>query len=329
MKELKSTILVVEDETNIRETIQDILELVGYNVVTANDGESGFFKVIKHSPDLIISDLMMPKMDGFELLEAVRSYSKSRFTPFIILSAKSESIEIRSGLRMGADDYLLKPFDQKELLDSVEYRLGHKNELIKSVKDSEVKRMRMDIHDNAQQTIVSLKMNVERLLLSDPGDLDLKKEFSHIKRGLDVAFIQIRNLIDGNAAQNLLTQGFRKTIDKMVKNFDLFTDINISFIYQFEKDPSFEKSVELVSIISELLTNSLKHADATTIEMRFMQLQAGRLQIVIMDDGNGFDKEAVLASGGFKNLLLRMPKIDGTIEIESTPGVGTCHTIQF
>ncbi|MBR09928.1 MAG: hypothetical protein CMP48_19850 [Rickettsiales bacterium] len=327
MKDKKNTILIVEDEPNIRETIQDLLECSGYTVVTADDGESGFFKVVKHQPDLIISDLMMPKMNGYELLEAVRSFGKSKFIPFIILSAKSHSQNIREGLKMGADDYLMKPFDHKELLESIQYRLSHQDELVQSIKKLEADRMKMDIHDNVQQTVVSLKMNLERIIENGEEDWSLlSQELYNIKNGLDVAFLQIRNLLDGNAAQDLMVNGFKVTLDKMINNFDQFTPIEISYNYSMTNEPHLAKCLELIPIISEIMTNVVKHSKATAVSINLSQL--GEIySIEINDNGIGFVVNEVLSNGGLKNLYYRIEKINGTIEIESRPGNGTKYQL--
>ncbi|WP_258097816.1 ATP-binding response regulator [Marinoscillum pacificum] len=329
MIEKKNRILVVEDELNIRETIQDLLECSGYEVVTAEDGESGFFKVVKHQPDLIISDLMMPKMTGYELLEAVRSFGKSKFIPFIILSAKSHSQNIREGLKMGADDYLMKPFDHRELLESIQYRLSHQDELVQEIKKLETDRMKMDIHDNVQQTVVSLKMNIERILDGKiPEGGSLKKDLVNIKSGLDVAFLQIRNLIDGNAAHDLMVNGFQKTLDKMIKNFDQYTNISISYSYSFEEEPILAKSVEIIPVISEIMTNVVKHSKATEVNAVLTQVD-NQYYVKINDDGIGFNVNQVISNGGLKNLYYRMEKINGEIEISSEAGRGSEYLLTF
>lgn len=329
MSDKKNRILVVEDELNIRETLQDLLECSGYEVITANDGESGFFKVVKHQPDIIISDLMMPKMTGYELLEAVRSFSKSKFIPFIILSAKSDSLNIRAGLKMGADDYLMKPFDHSELLESIQYRLSHKDELIQEVKKMEAERMKMDIHDSVQQTVVSLKMNVERMIdWESPEWSEVRKELANIKSGLEVSFLQIRNLIDGNAANDLMVNGFQKTLDKMINNFRQYTNIDINYSYALIDEPILARSVEVIPVISEIMTNVVKHSQAKEVNVQLFQ-NHDLCSVVISDDGLGFNVNQVLSNGGLKNLFYRMEKINGEVEVKSEPGVGSEYQLQF
>ncbi len=324
-----SKILIVEDEINIRETIVDLLECSGYDVITAEDGESGFFKIVKDHPDLIISDLMMPKMNGYELLEAVRSYVKSKFIPFIILSAKSHSQNIRDGLKMGADDYLMKPFDHQELLSSIQYRLGHQDELVEMIKKAESDRMKMDIHDNIQQTIVSLKMNVERLLEQQNfSPVKLKPELENIKSGLEVAFLQIRNLLDGNAAHELMVNGFVATIGKMIKNFDQYTKIELNYTNELSIEPAFEVGLELIPVISEIMTNIVKHSRATAVTVTIKSKGEG-IEVEVKDNGVGFELNKVLDQGGLKNLFYRIEKIGGKIQVTTAPGEGVSYVLHI
>jgi len=110
-------ILVIEDELQIRELLKDNLEYEGYNVVMAEDGEDGLYKAQNENPDLIILDLMIPKLHGFDLLKKFRKFNS--ITPIIILSAKSEEIDKIKGLDLGADDYMTKPFQIRELLSRI------------------------------------------------------------------------------------------------------------------------------------------------------------------------------------------------------------------
>ena len=116
-------ILIIEDHTDVRENTADMLELAGYDVVTSSDGRSGLQKVRDFKPDLIVCDIMMPGMDGYQVLDAILSDSTTASTPFIFLTAKTEKSDLRKGMNMGADDYLTKPFEEEELLDAVQTRL--------------------------------------------------------------------------------------------------------------------------------------------------------------------------------------------------------------
>ncbi|HMZ45531.1 MAG TPA: response regulator [Chitinophagaceae bacterium] len=123
-------ILVIEDEDNIRENIQELLEAKQYLVRTANNGRQGVLEAIDFRPHLILCDIMMPKMDGYKVLEYIRKTSIIQNVPFIFLTAKIDRNDIRQGMELGADDYLTKPFTAKDLVTAIETRLKKQQKII-------------------------------------------------------------------------------------------------------------------------------------------------------------------------------------------------------
>lgn len=121
-------ILIIEDNPEIRENTQEILELAGYQALTAENGKVGVDLASKEKPDLIICDIMMPELDGYGVLHILSKKPETSAIPFIFVTAKTERADIRKGMELGADDYLTKPFDDTELLSAIEARLK-KNEI--------------------------------------------------------------------------------------------------------------------------------------------------------------------------------------------------------
>ena len=117
------TILLIEDNSEVRENTAEILELANYKVLTAENGKVGVELAQKNLPDLIISDIMMPDLDGFGVLHVLNKNLDTAQIPFIFLTAKTDRSDFRRGMNLGADDYITKPFDDVELLDAVESRL--------------------------------------------------------------------------------------------------------------------------------------------------------------------------------------------------------------
>ena len=107
-------ILIVDDEAGVRELLGDALRIAGFETSTASDGMSALTSIRNKKPDLLIIDINMPVMDGFELLEQLRK--KGDHTPALMLSARGERADVTRGLRLGADDYVTKPFGLEELL---------------------------------------------------------------------------------------------------------------------------------------------------------------------------------------------------------------------
>lgn len=116
-------LLVIDDHDDIRENIAEILTLAGYEVYTAENGKRGVEAALKHNPELVICDIMMPELDGYGVLHLLRKNDATMNTPFIFLTAKTERTDFRKGMEMGADDYITKPFDDIELLNAIEIRL--------------------------------------------------------------------------------------------------------------------------------------------------------------------------------------------------------------
>jgi DNA-binding NarL/FixJ family response regulator len=118
-----STILVVEDEPRTRANLVTILEMEGYRVLSAADGRAGLERARLERPDVILCDVMMPGLDGYAVLQALRDDPATAAIPFIFLTAKGERVDVRAGMDRGADDYLTKPASATDLLSAVAARL--------------------------------------------------------------------------------------------------------------------------------------------------------------------------------------------------------------
>jgi CheY-like chemotaxis protein len=117
-------IVVAEDDPGTRKLLSVVLEKMGHEVLAAADGQSGWALTRTHRPDLVVSDVNMPGMSGFELLDAVRKDPDLLLTPFILLTSLQERKDMRQGMRMGADDYLTKPFQSRDLREAVHAQIN-------------------------------------------------------------------------------------------------------------------------------------------------------------------------------------------------------------
>lgn len=120
---MNKKIVLIEDNLEMRENIQEILELADYNVASAENGKIGVDLIKSEKPDLILCDIMMPELDGYGVLHMISRNPDTAAIPFIFLTAKSEREDFRKGMNLGADDYLTKPFDDVQLLNAVEQRM--------------------------------------------------------------------------------------------------------------------------------------------------------------------------------------------------------------
>ncbi|PRX25111.1 winged helix family two component transcriptional regulator [Orenia metallireducens] len=175
---MSNKILVVDDEENIVELVKFNLEKDGYQVTTAYDGEEALKKVEEVHPNLVVLDLMLPKLDGFDVCRQIRKDSKLSKIPIIMLSAKGEEIDKILGLELGADDYVTKPFSPRELLARVKAILrrvkkkSEKEEEIIALGDIKVDltKYRVEV-DGSEISLTPKEFDLLAVLMTHPGQV--------------------------------------------------------------------------------------------------------------------------------------------------------------
>ena len=207
------TILVVDDAASVRKLLQDYLTQQGFRVLTATNGQEAIYEARRSEPDLILLDIMMPQMDGFEFL---RQYRKEKQTPVIVITAKEEETDAVLGLELGADDYVVKPFRMRELVSRVRAVL-RRGEVA-----SDPRRVLVagDLHlDPATHTVsvrgepadlTPLEFDLLALLMSSPGRVFTRAQisehlsdsgFAGLERTLNVHIRNLRAKIEANPAE--------------------------------------------------------------------------------------------------------------------------------
>ncbi len=145
-------ILVIEDDHQVRDNIQDILELENFETLTAENGYLGLKKAQETRPDLIICDIMMAELDGYGVLKALRKDKKTKLIPLIFLTAKADKNDFRQGMELGADDYITKPFTPLELLRAINTRLNKQEAInenyIKRIENLEIELQKTSYYHN-------------------------------------------------------------------------------------------------------------------------------------------------------------------------------------
>jgi len=119
-----SKILIIEDQPQMRKNLTTILEMEGFQVISADNGRLGVKLAKSEAPDLILCDVMMPELDGFSVLQALRAHPPSATVPLIFLTAKGDKLDQRTGMNLGANDYLTKPVSREDLLTTIQTRLA-------------------------------------------------------------------------------------------------------------------------------------------------------------------------------------------------------------
>jgi DNA-binding response OmpR family regulator len=207
------TILVVDDKASVRQLLQEYLTEQGFHVSAAADGQEAIYEARRVQPDLILLDIMMPRMDGYEFL---RQYRKERHTPVIIITAKEEETDAVLGLELGADDYIIKPFRMRELVSRIRAVLRRGEAPPES---SRVLRAGDLVLDEAAHSVTArgenidltpLEFNLLALLMSAPGRVFTREQiadkltdsgFAGLGRTLNVHIRNLRAKVEPNPAE--------------------------------------------------------------------------------------------------------------------------------
>lgn len=154
-------ILVIEDNEAVRENLEEILTLADYEVATAPNGKIGVEAAMQTPPDIILCDVMMPELDGFGVLHILSRTPSTADIPFIFLTAKSDQEDFRKGMDLGADDYLTKPFNNLQLLSTIERRLKKRESIEKKLAPKQVVRDFYSMDSLAMKALQQLLENRE------------------------------------------------------------------------------------------------------------------------------------------------------------------------
>lgn len=196
-------ILIVEDTLAIREEVFDILTMEGYEVFQAENGKIGFEMAFEKKPDLIISDILMPEMNGFELFEKLQKERKTKSIPLIFLSAKGEKKDIRTGMNLGAEDYLTKPINIEDLVNAIKNKIQKKliidqNIIDKTLELSNILKQKENELDNyghlISHELKSSLRNVSDLLTWTQEDLEEIDNFDDSNNHLQLMLDRIEKM---------------------------------------------------------------------------------------------------------------------------------------
>ena len=177
-------ILVIEDELFVRENIVELLEAEDFEVFSTEKGILGILWAQNNIPDMVICDVMMPEMNGHEVLDVMRNLPSLALTPFIFLTAMADKGDIRHGMELGADDYLTKPFTRTELLNTINSRLAKQEKLMKQyseehqraevlekkVKELEQLQIQKELSQEYQQALLKINTAINLIQKIQPGE---------------------------------------------------------------------------------------------------------------------------------------------------------------
>jgi signal transduction histidine kinase len=361
----KPLIMVVEDDFALLQGIRELLELTNYKVVPASNGVEALELLNRFRPDLIVSDIMMPEMDGYEFHNKVRERVELLTIPFIFLTARGEKVDIRRGKSLGADDYITKPFDDEDLLVAIEAKLARWQSL-REQQDEEISDLKHKILltlSHEFRTPLTYIINYAEIL--DMGDEDLTSEdFSEFMQGIRRGAVRLNTLVEDFLALVELQTGearqayyYRRT---SVDDPTAWLRIQAKLVEQQAKEANLELVLEvsedlphfvideayLSNAIRRLMDNAIKFSTDKSEKITFSANQVnGEILIEIADEGVGIPEQDV------ENLFNIFHQIDrakseqqgtgsglaivngiveihgGRIEVESQDGVGSTFKI--
>ncbi len=226
--EKKEKLLVVEDDGDIRELISFNLEMCGYDVIRASDGQEGWEKARTEMPDLVVLDLMLPGLDGFEVCKRLKSEKATQAMPIIMLTARSEEESMVKGLELGADDYVTKPFSPRVLVARVKAVLRRKGVLkettshrIVSLHGITIDPARHEVRVDGKQVVLSAtEFSILFFLAENPGwvfsrsqiiDAVKGEDYPVTSRSVDVQILGIRKKLGekGHCIETVRGVGYR------------------------------------------------------------------------------------------------------------------------
>lgn len=363
-----ATILVVEDDLSLMQGIRDILEIKGFQVLTATSGVDGL-RVMQGSllpPDLIVSDIMMPFMNGYEFFNAVRKETRWTKIPFIFLTARGEKTDVRMGKMLGADEYMVKPFEPEDLLVAVTSKLKRSQEIdaVNKGEVSTIKRSILTILNHEFRTPLTYIVAYSDMLNREPDEMNYE-EMKTFLQGINTGAERLRRLIENFIILVELQTGEAQTQYNWRKK--KFSDLDTIFenALPYVEDAARENGITievswphgalpqiqgdqdyLRTALIRLLDNAIKFSDKPHSKVYlYTDVVDNRVCIFVRDEGRGIPAEEQQriwdmfyqinrqqyedqGSGSGLAIVDQIAKLHGgSINLESEVGVGSTFAI--
>lgn len=311
-----TTILVIEDETTIREEICDWLRLEDYEPLSAKDGVEGIELAYKHRPDLIVCDIAMPRLNGHNVLLELQSHPGTASIPFIFVTARADIDDIRQGMTLGADDYVTKPFTRLQLLESIEARFKRKAKL-EAERIQQVEHLASALADEQEKQQLKLRLvsmfahdfrNPLAVILSSStllrryGDKLTEENKSSKLLRIESSVQRLLNLLDemllvaemesGNLQFTPEPVNLTTITNEVVENYKfLYSEThNITLSSNIKEDCPLDSRL-IRQAVENLLSNATKYSpQGGEISVRLTETNSN-IQIAISDHGIGIPIE--------------------------------------
>jgi signal transduction histidine kinase len=335
-----STILIVDDSMSARETMLALLDGQGYELVTANNGPDALQLADSIQPDVILLDVMMPGMNGFEVCRRIRSAPELAEVPIVLITALDDRDSLLQGIEAGADDFFTKPMDRQELLVRTRtilrlnrYRkLAEQREKLREMagrvvaaQEGERLHISRELHDDLGQDLTLHMMDIRNL----QADLSLPRE--DLSARLDVLYGQsseifgkIRRLARDLRPPVLDTLGLRLAFESYCNEFTGHTHLPVSLEFgQVLSAFPDVYNITLYRVLQEALNNVAKHAQAGHVWVELVE-EDGMITLTVEDDGRGLQVGEGNKNGiGIKVMKERLALVGGNLVVRSASTGGT------
>jgi signal transduction histidine kinase len=349
----RSSILIIDDELIARATLEALLEDQPYQVHFAENGEEGLAKAENINPDLIICDVMMPGMSGFEVCHSLRTHPVLAEVPIIILSALDDSESRLKGLEAGADDFLNKPFDRSELLirlrtilrlnrfrhiredreklarayeqlEAQNNRLKELSQELLTTHEDERRLLAIELHDEIGQQLTGLKLLLE--INSQHDQTEMESRLARARELVAELLSHVREISLDLRPTILDDLGICAALDWLFKRFTHQTGIEILNNINPMNPVRFNRTLEitLFRMVQEALTNIARYAQVRSANVT-LTIDEHDVQVVISDQGVGFDPRSLETkkSTGLSGMRERVLLAGGNFDLYSIPNEGT------
>ncbi|AFY69005.1 response regulator receiver sensor signal transduction histidine kinase [Thalassoporum mexicanum PCC 7367] len=324
-------VLVIEDMESLREEIMETLACEDFEVIGADNGTLGVELAREHLPDLIVCDVMMPGLDGFDTLKAIRQEDLTAVIPFIFLTAKSDKGDLRQGMELGADDYITKPFATAELLSAINTRLA-KQAVINTKAKTELDALRNSISmslPHELRTPLNGIMGFSEMLLealNSEQQPDLIMIVQNIKDSAQLLYRVIQNFLlyaelelaatngnDGIEQEQAIAATYGTDVileiaGKKAAEYGRNSDLRL----QINEAPLMMPPAKLSKIVEELVDNALKYSETGSPIEVLGETKDGFYWLEISDRGRGMTVAQIQQVGAYMQFERKLYEQQGS-----------------
>ena len=309
-------ILVIEDEPQILEFLSIALSINGYEVLTACDGAQGLKYASDKLPDLIISDIMMPELDGYQVLEAIRANPLTANIPMLMLTARTDKTDMRQGMNLGADDYITKPFDIEDLLTSIKSRLDKKKSINKEYMNK-LEDLRSSIRSNLPHEIrtpLNIILGYSSILMKAENynnTSDVRDMIESINYGaqrlnhlfenyLLYASLELMDPYELKRNNNNKCEINKAYIEEIVSERLLSSDQQRNVSFDIQEIGISISEYFFRKIIAEILDNAVKFSEVDSSISIKSRNELGYCKLKIQDTGRGMNSKQIESIGAYQ-----------------------------